>query len=171
MDALYNLHQKNRIVPDEVTKIVVRVAPHEASVVDNRDLPDISLQYMMAVMLLDKTASFKAAHDVARMKDPEIMKQRAKIILEGDEELEKLLPKRAAIVEVTMKDGRVLRERVETVRGTSGNPMPRSEIVEKARDLIVPILGAEKFKRLNDAVFGLENVKNILELRPFLQKA
>ncbi len=171
LDALYNLHQKNRIVPDEVTKIVVRVAPHEASVVDNRDLPDISLQYMMAVMLLDKTASFKAAHDVARMKDPEIMKQRAKIILEGDEELEKLLPKRAAIVEVTMKDGRVLRERVETVRGTSGNPMPRSEIVEKARDLIVPILGAEKFKRLNDAVFGLENVKNILELRPFLQKA
>jgi 2-methylcitrate dehydratase PrpD len=171
LDALYNLHQKNRIVPDEVTKIVVRVAPREASVVNNREIPDINLQHMIAVMLMDKTASFKAAHDVERMRDPDTMKHRAKVTLEGDEELEKLMPRRAADVEVTMRDGRVLKERVVTVRGTSGNPMPRSEIIEKARDLIVPILGEEKFRRLSDAVFGIENVKSILELRPFLQKA
>jgi 2-methylcitrate dehydratase PrpD len=122
------------------------------------------------VMLLDKTASFKAAHDTARMKDPAILKERAKVTLVRDEELEKLLPKRVAIVEVTLLDGRVLSERVDTVRGTTGNPMPREEIIAKARDLIAPLLGADKFQKLSEAIFGLENVKNIAQLRPLLQR-
>jgi len=124
----------------------------------------------MAVMLIDKTASFKAAHDTPRMKDPAILKQRAKVNLIRDDELEKLLPKRVAIVEATLNDGRVLTERVDTVRGTSGNPMPRSEIIDKARDLIVPVLGADKFQKLSDTIFGMENVKTITDLRPLLQK-
>jgi 2-methylcitrate dehydratase PrpD len=171
LDALYNLHQKNKIDPDQVQKIVVRLAPHEASVVDNREIPDINLQYMMAVMLMDKTASFKAAHDEARMRDAATLRQRAKVSIMGDDELEKLLPRRAAIVEVTLNDGKVLSERVDTVRGTSANPMPREEVIEKARDLIVPVLGAGKFQMLTAAVFGLETMKSVLELRPLLQKA
>jgi hypothetical protein len=33
---------------------------------------------LIAVMLLDKTVSFKAAHDIARMKDPAVLRERAK---------------------------------------------------------------------------------------------
>nr|ACN58933.1 hypothetical protein AKSOIL_0091 [uncultured bacterium BLR7] len=170
LDALYNLHQKNKIDPDAVQKIVVRVGSREAGVTDNREIPDINMQYMLAVMLVDKTASFKAAHDFARMRDPTIMKHRAKVSIVGDEELDKLMPKRAAVVEVTLSDGKVLSERVETVRGTAANRMTREEIIEKAKDLIVPILGAGKFQKLTDAVFGLENVKSVMELRPLLQR-
>ena len=47
-------------------------------------MPDICLQHMVAVMLLDKTASFKAAHDKARMKDPAVLRQRAKVQLVPD---------------------------------------------------------------------------------------
>ena len=50
-------------------------------VVDNREMPDVNVQHMLAVMLLDKTASFAAAHDKARMKDPAVLKQRAKVQL------------------------------------------------------------------------------------------
>jgi len=170
LDALFNLHKNNKIEPDAVQKIVVRVASHEAGVVDNREIPDINLQHMMAVMLMDKTASFKAAHDEPRMRDAATLKQRAKVSILPDPELDKLLPKRAAVVEVTFTDGKVLSERVETVRGTTANPMTREEIIEKARDLIVPILGADKFQKLTAAVFDLENMKNVLELRPLLQK-
>jgi 2-methylcitrate dehydratase PrpD len=170
LDALNNLQKKNGFAAGDVRAVTVRVGTHEASVVDNREIPDISLQHMLAVMLLDKTASFKAAHDVARMKDPAVLRERAKVRLIGDDALEKLLPKRVAVVEVTLTDGKVLSERVETVRGTVGNPMPRSEIVEKCRDLIVPVLGAEKFAKLSDAVFALEGVTSIRALRPLLQK-
>jgi 2-methylcitrate dehydratase PrpD len=170
LDALDNLIRKYHFEAQQVKSLAVRVASKEADVVDNREIPDISLQHMIAVMLLDKTASFKAAHDTARMKDPAVLKERAKVTLIRDDELEKLLPKRVAIVEVTLVDGRVLSERVDTVRGTTGNPMPREEIIAKARDLIAPVLGADKFQKLSDAIFGLESVKNIAELRPLIQK-
>jgi 2-methylcitrate dehydratase PrpD len=126
---------------------------------------------MIAVMLLDKTASFKAAHDKPRMQDPKVLEVRAKVQLVGDEELEKLIPKRVAIVEVTLNDGTKLSERVENVRGTPENPMDREEVVAKARDLIAPILGAPKCDALVDKLLNLENVKDVRELRPLLQHA
>lgn len=171
LDALLSLHQKNRIDPDAVQKITVRIATHEADIVDNREIPDISLQHLMAVMLLDKTVSFKTAHDEARMKDPITLKHRAKVEIIRDEEFERLMPKRVAVVEVILNDGKVLSERVETVRGTAGNPMTREEMIGKARDLIVPVLGADKFQKLSDSIFALETVKSVLDLRPLLQKA
>ena len=57
--------------------VVVRLAPTVGAVVDNRDIPDICLQHMVAVMLIDKTASFHAAHDKARMQDADVLRQRA----------------------------------------------------------------------------------------------
>ncbi len=67
-------------------------ATSAAYTVNNREMPDICLQHMIAVMILDKTASFKAAHDKPRMQDPAILRERAKVQLIGDEELEKLDP-------------------------------------------------------------------------------
>ena len=47
-----------------------------------------------------------------------------------DGELEKLMPRRVAVVELSMGDGKMLSERVETtVRGTAGNPMTREEMI------------------------------------------
>jgi 2-methylcitrate dehydratase PrpD len=171
LDALSNLIEKNHFTADQVQKLAVRVAADEATIVDNREIPDISLQHLMAVMLMDKTVSFKTAHDLARMKDPAVLKQRAKVQLVRDTELEKLMPKRVAVIELTMTGGKMLSERVETVRGTAGNPMSREEIIAKARDLIVPVLGADKFQKLADKIFALETVKNVAELRPLLQTA
>src|SRR6185503_5640133 len=88
LDALSSLIAKNRLTADQVQKLVVRVAADEATIVDNREIPDISLQHLMAVMLVDKTVSFKSAHDLARMKDPAVLKQRAKVQLVRDTELE-----------------------------------------------------------------------------------
>ena len=68
-----------RSTPNDVTRVVVRLAPIVGAVVDNRDIPDICLQHMVAVMLIDKTASFHAAHDKARMQDAEVLRQRAKV--------------------------------------------------------------------------------------------
>lgn len=171
LDALEIIRKKHPFEPDHVEKVVVRVATSEAKTVNNRDMPDISMQHMIAVMLLDKTASFAAAHDKPRMKDPAVLRQRAKVQLVPDEELERLYPKRISVVEVTLTDGTHLTERVEAVRGTTDNPMPREEIIGKATDLMTPFLGAAKCKRLIDELFDLEHAKDIRALRPLLQRA
>ena len=171
LDALQLILKKHPFEPDQVKQVVVRTATSAAYTVNNREMPDICLQHMVAVMIIDKTASFKAAHDKPRMQDPEVLRVRAKVQLIGDEELEKLIPKRVAIVEVTLNDGTKLTERVDAVRGTPENPMSREEVVAKARDLIVPVLGAAKCDALVQKLLSLEIVRDVRELRPLLQRA
>ncbi len=81
------------------------------------------------------------------------------------------MPRREAVVEVTLNDGKTLSERVGNVKGTAENPMSREEIIAKARDLIAPTRGVAKTQKLIDKVFALEGVKRVVELRPLLQKA
>ena len=171
LDAIENIRRKRPFEADEVKSVVVRLAPTVGAVVDNRDIPDISLQYMVAVMLVDKTASFHAAHDTARMQDAEVLRQRRKVTYVPDPTLAALLPARVAVVEVTLNDGTRLSDRVEAVRGTVRNPMPRGEVVDKARDLIAPVLGAATAQKLIDALLNVEAVKDVRTLRPLLQKA
>jgi 2-methylcitrate dehydratase PrpD len=170
LDALENLRRKRPFEADEVKALVVRLAPSVGSVVDNRDIPDICLQHMMAVMLIDKTASFRAAHDKARMSEATVLRQRSKVKYVPDDTLGKLLPARVAVVEVTLNDGTQLSDRVEAVRGTVRNPMTRTEVVDKARDLIAPVLGAPTAQKLIDALLTIASVKDIRALRPLLQK-
>jgi len=170
LDAIDNILKKRPVDSNEVKTIVVRLAGTEARVVDNREIPDICLQHMVAVMLLDKTASFQAAHDKPRMKDPAILRIRAKVQLIPSDELERLEPARQAIVEITLNDGTVLSDRVTDVRGTVDNPMPREEVVQKCRDLVEPVVGKANCSNLIEKVFGIEKVKDIRELRTVLQK-
>jgi 2-methylcitrate dehydratase PrpD len=169
LDALWNLMQAHAFKPDEVEKVIVRVARTEASVVNNRDIPDICLQHMIAVMLIDGTASFAAAHDVARMKDPEVLRQRAKVELVPDDELEKRRPAREATVEVVLSGDRRFSEHVSAVRGTAQNPMTKDEVVAKCRDLMAPVLGTERCDALTKLVLSLETQTDLRAMRPLLQ--
>jgi len=171
LDALANLRKRRDFNADDVRKLDVRVATSEAHTVNNREMPDISLQHMLAVMLVDKTVSFRAAHDKARMQDPAILRQRAKIHLVPDEELEKLYPKRVTVMEVELTDGTRLSERVEAVRGTAENPMTRDEVVAKARDLLSQFFSAGQCSALIEAVLKLDSNPDIRSLRPLLQRA
>jgi 2-methylcitrate dehydratase PrpD len=171
LDAMDTLLKRNHFKPDQVRQITVRVATDEAGIVNNREIPDICLQHLVAVMLLDGTVSFKTAHETARMKDPAVLRARAKVKLVGDDELERRMPAREAIVEVALTDGRQLTEHVKAVRGTADNPMTREDIVDKARDLMAPVLGEAKTDKLIDQVLDLENIKNVRDFRPLLQKS
>ncbi len=170
LDALEILIKRHAFLPDQVQKVTVKVASHESSIVDNRDIPDICLQHLIAVMLIDKTVSFRSAHDIQRMKDPAILRQRAKVQLLPDEELERRFPAREGIVEVDLTGGMHVSEHVKAVRGTTENPMTREDIVAKSRDLIAPVLGASTSAKLIEKILDLENMKAVRELRPLLQR-
>ena len=170
LDAVENIRRKRPFEADDVRGVTVRLAPSVGGVVDNRDIPDICLQHMVAVMLIDKTASFHAAHDKPRMKDAAVLRQRSKVTYVPDAELTKLLPVRVAIVEITFADGTKLSERVEAVRGTVRNPMTRQEVIDKARDLMGPVLGMANTGKLIETLLSIEAVRNVRTLRPLLQR-
>lgn len=94
-------------------------------------------------MLIDKTVTFRSAHDKTRMQDPAILRERAKVDIELNDEL----ANHQAIVEVTLTDGTHLNERVDAVRGTAANPMSREEVVAKCRDLVTPVLGTHEMHK------------------------
>src|SRR5215469_10293999 len=169
LDALEAIRARQPFEIDQVRSVTVRLAPSVGKVVDNRDIPDICLQHLMAVMLIDKTVSFHAAHDKPRMQDAATLRERAKVTLVPDEELAKLLPVRVAVVEVELADGGRLSERVSAVRGTPRNPMSRAEVVAKARDLTEPVLGKEKADGLIEMVYAIERLSDVHSLRPLLQ--
>jgi 2-methylcitrate dehydratase PrpD len=162
LDAMEALLKRQDVKPDDVEQILVRSAP--GSVVDNSEPPDINIQYAMALMLVDKTATFKSIHDKPRMQDPTILRLRARVKLEA--------PARGAqlpLLEITLRDGRKLTQHTGPVLGTVENPMTTAQLVAKCLDLMVPVFGKDKSQRVVDATLGLETMKNIRELRPALQ--
>ena len=168
LDSLLDLIVAHQIKAADVEKLVVRVAHQGANTVDNRHMPDICMQHMCAVMLLDGTVTFKSSHDEKRMRDPKVLALRKRIELYGDDALSKVMPSRQGIVEITLKDGRKLRHHTKAVRGTSDNPMTRKEVDTKSYDLLAPILGPSRARKLCDTVWALDKLQDVRKLRALL---
>jgi 2-methylcitrate dehydratase PrpD len=173
LDALEIMLKKHPFEADQVKEVVVRMGP--GSVVDNREMPDVCIQHMIAIMLIDKTATFRSAHDKPRMQDPAVLRQRAKVRLE----LARLDPgsgdgrgrgERQSLVVVTLTDGTRLAEDVTAVLGTVNNPMTREQVVAKCRDLMTPVVGAPATGKIIEKTLDLGNMQSIRELRPVLQR-
>jgi 2-methylcitrate dehydratase PrpD len=169
LDSLLALIEQEHIGADDVEKLVVRVARQGANTVDNRNMPDICLQHMCAVMLLDGTVTFKSAHDQKRMRDRNVLALRRRIELCADEVLTRAMPSRQGIVDIRLRDGREFTHHTEAVRGTADNAMTRGEVDAKSYDLIAPVIGKNRARRLCDAVWSLEQLRDIRALRPVLR--
>jgi len=170
LDALLLLLEEHPFKADEVERITVRVSHQGANTTNNRAMPDICMQHLCALMVLDGTVSFKAAHDDRRMRNPQVLKLRERIQLLGDDDLTRAMPSRQGVVEVVLRNGTKLRRHVKAVRGTAENPMTRAEVDAKAYDLIVPVFGKQCARRLCDAIWALDKLPNVRKLRPLLKK-
>ena len=169
LDSLLDLMREHRFKAADVAKLTVRVAHHAANTVDNRAMPDICMQHMCALMLLDGTVTFQSSHDENRMRDRKVLALRGRIELYGDDAMTKAMPSRQAIVELKLRDGRELRQHTKAVRGTSDNPMTREEVDFKSHDLLAPVLGTSRARKLCDAIWNLERIRDVRTLRPLLQ--
>lgn len=165
LDALEALLKRQPIDPNQVQEIVVTV-PGSLADNDNSGPSDINIQHALAVMLTDKTLTFRSIHDKARMQDPAIVRLRAKVRL-----VTGVRGPRPPLIQITMADGSHLSQDTVSpgVLGTPANPMSRDQLVAKCRDLMTPVLGA-KTQPLIDRVLQIETAKNIRELRPLLQR-
>jgi 2-methylcitrate dehydratase PrpD len=168
LDSMLALIVGHGLKAADVEHVRVEVQDHEATVVNNRDMPDICLQHLVAIMLLDGNVTFASSHHERRMQDRKVRELRQRIELAGSAELARA-GGRQAIVTAMLRDGRVLRHHTRAVKGTSDNPMARAEVDEKCFGLLAPVLGKSRARKLIDAVWGLEKVKDVRALRPLLQ--
>ena len=169
LDSLLALMREENIKAGDVERLVVRVYAGGARITDNRAIPDINMQHMCALMLVDGYVTFDAAHDHRRMQDARVLAVRRRVELIADQELEKLRPSKQGIVELTLRDGRHLRHHTRAVRGTARNPMTRAEVDEKCYYLMAPVLGGKRARALCDTVWNFERIKDARKLRPLLQ--
>ena len=170
LDALAELMKRGEFRAADLVRIVVRVAHQGANTTDNRAMPDICMQHLCAVMLLDGTVTFKAAHDEKRMRDARVLALRKRVQLVGDDELTRAMPSREGIVELELADRRRLTQHTQAVRGTAENPMSRAEVQAKAYDLVAPVLGTARARRLCEAILNVETIRDVRELRPLLKE-
>jgi len=164
LDSLQALVVEPGLGARDVDAVVVRMSDRESHVVDGSGMPNVNVHYLAALMIVDGTVSFASAHDPSRVDDPAIQGLRARIELRPDPDL----PRRHPVVTLKTSDGKTREHATRAVRGTPDNPMSRDEVENKARELVAPILGGERSDALIAAIWGLEKVANVSQLRAWL---
>jgi len=168
LDSTVSLIAEHALCASDVAKVRAVMPDDRFVIVNNRDMPDVCLQHLVALTLVDGGLTFATSHDMERMKDPEILAMRAKIDAIPSAELTEARPARQAIIEIDTQDGRTLIRRTRAVLGTPDNPMNAAQVEEKAGDLIAPILGEHRTNALIEALRGLSTISDVRDLRSLL---
>lgn len=171
LDSLEALITDHGLRVQDVARLTAIMPDDRLRIVDDARMPDVCLQHLLAVLLLDGSVGFAAAHDRDRMRDPEVLALRARMVARPSRELSEARPPRQAILEVETRDGRTLRHHTRAVRGTPAAPMDGAQVAAKARDLIDPVLGTEQGARLVEAVLGVDRMEDVRALCPLLRPA
>ena len=144
LDSLIFLIAAHKIRADDVEQVIANMPDDRLHVVSDRDIPDICLQHLLALTLVDGMLSFASSHDEHRMHDPAVLAVRKRITAVPSPELTAAKPSRQASIELILRDGKRLEKRTRAVLGTPDNPMSEAEVCAKAEDLLQPILGAAR---------------------------
>ena len=105
IDALLHLMETAGVTARNIKSITVHLPTGSDRTVDRTPAPDVNVQHLLAMLLIDGTLTFRSIHDHARMADPKILALRAKMQVVPSDELLHARPRRQAIVEVETNDG------------------------------------------------------------------
>ena len=171
VDATLALLSKQPIPPEQIEKVIVRIPESGARTVNDRHMPDVNVQYMVAAILLEGKLSFEMAHDYERFQNPRVLALKEKVQLIGDKDMERSGHRFQGLVEITLKDGNTLREHVINCRGRPENPMSLEEVEKKAAWLLEPVLGKTNSDQVINAVRQIEFVSNVRDLTKLMTVA
>jgi 2-methylcitrate dehydratase PrpD len=169
LDSVAVLLEDPAVRAGSIKRIAVDIPTESLRIVDNSTIPDLCLQHLVALMIVDGGATFASVHDVARMRDPKVLAVRKLVEVVPSRELQMAVPARQAIVRIETTDGRPLSHRTYVVRGTARNPMDAKEVEAKALDLTAPILGTARANELIATINNLDRVGSVSSLRRLLQ--
>lgn len=170
LDAFLRLHREHGLTVNNVERIVVRLPEDGARIVNDRSMPDVNCQHIIAVALVNGTVSFSDSHSYERMADPKVRAAKQRVQLIADPKLMDPAAPRSGRVEVTLRDGRTVSHFTRHAPGTKENPMDTESVNAKARLLMEPVLGAEQTEGVIRRVNAAEELDDVRELRRFLAR-
>lgn len=156
LSAFLTLLEANRLTAEQVERIVVKLPEDGARIVNNRAMPDVNCQHIIALALVDGGISFESSHSHERMHDPRVLRMKERVQLIADPALMDPAAPRSGLVQVTLTDGRTLELFMPHAPGAKENPMSEAHVNEKARSLIEPVLGTQRAAELIERVNRLE---------------
>lgn len=168
LSAMLTLIRAHGLTPENVDRVVVRLPEDGARIVNDRAMPDINCQHVLALALVAGDVSFDDSHSYERMREPAIRAVRDRVTLIADRALMDPAAPRSGLVEVTLRDGRVVTHFTRHAPGTKENPMTTEQVNEKARRLLLPTLGATRTEDIIRRVNAIESIANVRELMPAL---
>ena len=171
LDAFLKLRREHGLNEGNVQSIVVKLPEDGARVVNDRSMPDVNCQHIIALALVAGGVSFEDSHSYERMADPTVRAVKERVQLIADRELMDPAAPRSGRVEVKLRDGRTVSHFTRHAPGTKENPMDTQSVNEKARHLMGPVLGDERTAEVIRHVNSLEELDDMRALRPFLAHA
>jgi 2-methylcitrate dehydratase PrpD len=171
LEGYFTLVKQHRLDGRRIEKIVVRLPDTQARTINDRHMPDVNCQYMLAVAMLDDKIDFQNSHDFERMHDPQVLELKKRVELVADPELTKIFPAvRSAIVEITMGDGGQFKILMDRMPGAPYNPLSAEELAAKFHSLSVPVLGEQRSQAIAQTVHNLENLGDVATLAELLSR-
>ena len=168
LEALFEMIAEHKLRADDVERMIVRLPKHRAATVNNREMPDVNLQYILALALVHGKVSFAQAHADEPAGDASVTALKSRIELVADPELLESVSPRQARLEVLTRAGRRIAKQLVTYRGTPENPLTIQEVEDKARDLVAPVIGGAKTEELIRRIRALDQLRDMRDLRPLL---
>ena len=168
VDATLAMLAKNSIDAGNIEKVIVRIPESGARTVNNRHMPDVNVQFMVASILIGGKLTFEMAHDYERFRDPRVLALKERVQLIGDPDMERTGPRFQGRVEVSFRDGKTLSEHIRNCRGRPENPMSPEEVEKKAAWLMEPVLGKAKVEQIIESLRRVESLNSVRDFAKLL---
>jgi 2-methylcitrate dehydratase PrpD len=161
IDGCVELRNQHGLDAADIAAVAVDVHPLVLELT-GKTRPQIGLEgkfsvyHSAAVALIDGTAG-EAQYSDARVRDPAVIALRDKVTASVDA----TMAEDAARIVITLTDGRTLEQHVEHAIGSLARPMDDEDLMQKFRDLVVPILGEHAAEALIEQVWALEAMDDV----------
>lgn len=139
--------------------------PGAAATFAGARMPALNIPYLVSIIATDGGLDFVAAQDRARfLGDTAIRSLMERVEVVHDPAQETDPRSESATVTIEWADGSSDRTHVDHVVGYPSHPMSSEEVVDKARGLIEPHLGAERTESVVQLALGLGSAESVTPL-------
>jgi 2-methylcitrate dehydratase PrpD len=169
LDALLGLVEDEQLTAAQVERIVLRFPRSGAHMIDGNPLKSHCAQYILPVgLVFGRVIIDDILFD--RQQNPEVARLSAGMELVHDPALDAHYPERySSIVELYLKDGRVVSRRVDDAKGSRENPLTPDEVRAKYVRLTTPVVPRARADAIMAGVDGIDRATGLPPLAALLR--
>lgn len=155
LQGLFRLLNQHRIQSSDIRVIEIHIPKRGAHRIPATRHASISGEIVCAMAAVHGKLDFYQIHDPAAVASPSVQKMRERVRFVAREDWQGMEQGRHAIVILTTSQGQRLEEEVWF------QPMTRQDIEEKFRVLVIPRLGKDKSRCVEELLNQLESAKSV----------